>query len=91
GLTPQEALDKVSAWSRDHARSPMQWDDSPKAGFTSAEPWLMLSSNYTERNVKKALSDKNSTFYLYQKLIALRHESKLIAEGHYCPVDEGNA
>ncbi|MGC4388214.1 DUF3459 domain-containing protein, partial [Streptococcus suis] len=47
--------------------------------------------NYTERNVKKALSDKYSTFYLYQKLIALRHESKLIAEGHYCPVDEGNA
>lgn len=90
GLTPQEALDKVSAWSRDHARSPMQWDDSPQAGFSKVQPWLMLSSNYSERNVKKALTDKNSTFYLYQKLIALRHESELIAEGHYYPIDEGN-
>lgn len=59
---------------RDPARTPMQWDDSPNAGFTDADakPWLPIGSHYKERNVKKELKDPQSMLSLYTQLLALR-------------------
>lgn len=61
---------------RDPARTPMQWDDSPNAGFmkANAEPWLPIGIHYKERNVKKELKDPQSMLSLYIKLLALRKE-----------------
>ncbi|MDO5348947.1 MAG: alpha-glucosidase [Lachnospiraceae bacterium] len=69
--------------SRDNARTPMQWDDSEHAGFTTGKPWFQLSDRYQEINVKKALEDQNSIFYYYRDLIALRHQEPLLTEGKY--------
>lgn len=75
GLTDSDAMAIITPFSRDNARTPMQWDDSENAGFTTGKPWLSLNPNYLEINVDAALSDKNSIFYHYQKLIQLRKDS----------------
>ncbi|MCI1699916.1 glycoside hydrolase family 13 protein [Liquorilactobacillus nagelii] len=77
--------------SRDNARTPMQWDTSTNAGFTSGRPWLQLNKNYCEINAAAELKDQQSVFYYYQKLIKLRHQSDLIVYGNYqelIPEDE---
>ncbi|MFT8820394.1 MAG: alpha-glucosidase [Liquorilactobacillus nagelii] len=77
--------------SRDNARTPMQWDTSTNAGFTSGKPWLQLNKNYCEINAAAELKDQQSVFYYYQKLIKLRHQSDLIVYGNYqelIPEDE---
>lgn len=72
GLSEREALEAVSKFSRDNARTPMQWDDSASAGFTTGTPWLQVNPNYKRINVKSQLKDEDSLFRFYQKLIALR-------------------
>jgi len=72
---PVKAIRKAGMSSRDNARTPMQWDQSPHAGFSEKEPWLNLNPNYRKINVQKNLKDKNSLWYHYQKLISLRKES----------------
>lgn len=72
GCSEEEALAAISRYSRDNARTPMQWDDSPHAGFTSGTPWLPENENYRSINVASQLSDPDSLFCFYQKLIALR-------------------
>lgn len=84
---------KKAVWnkSRDNARTPMQWDDSDNAGFTTGKPWFRVSDRYKEINVKQALADKDSIFYYYKKLIELRHKESLLTEGNYqllLPEDE---
>lgn len=77
--------------SRDNARTPMQWDASSNAGFTSGKPWLALNKNYREINAVAELKDQQSVFYYYQKLIKLRHQNDLIVYGDYrelIPADE---
>ena len=69
--------------SRDNARSPMQWNDSAQAGFTSGEPWIKVNANYKAINVEQALADPNSIFYYYQKLIRLRRQHPIIVYGTY--------
>ncbi|MBU5889401.1 hypothetical protein JVV71_18980, partial [Vibrio cholerae O1] len=54
GMTESEALDKVMANSRDHSRTPMQWDATQNAGFTSGEPWMPIHPNYKEVNTEKS-------------------------------------
>lgn len=76
GLSEQEALKAVAKISRDNARTPMQWDDSKHAGFTTGTPWLPVNQNYKEINVKKQLDDPNSLRSFYKKLIALRKDEK---------------
>ena len=68
---------------RDNARTPMQWDDSENAGFTTGTPWIGVNPNYKEINAKAALADENSIFHYYRKLIALRKETPIIVYGHY--------
>ncbi len=72
GLTPEEALKAVSKFSRDNARTPMQWSDEINAGFTTGTPWLKVNPNYTKINAAAQLDDADSVWHFYQKLIALR-------------------
>ncbi|TLS36501.1 glycoside hydrolase family 13 protein [Pseudalkalibacillus caeni] len=68
---------------RDNARTPMQWDDSKNAGFTTGTPWLKVNPNYREINAENALKDPDSIFSYYQKLIKLRKEHEIIVYGTY--------
>ncbi len=69
--------------SRDNSRTPMQWNAEPYAGFSSAQPWIDVAANYAQVNVAAALEDKNSVFYFYQQLIALRKRIAVITDGTY--------
>ena len=83
GVDPQAALKVVHAKSRDNARTPMQWDASEQAGFTTGTPWIKVNPNYKEINVAEALADPNSVFHYYKKLIQLRKENPVIVYGTY--------
>ncbi|MCI9430732.1 MAG: alpha-glucosidase [Lachnospiraceae bacterium] len=72
GFNDADALRAVAFYSRDNARTPFQWDDSPNAGFTTGTPWLRVNPNYTEINVKAQQNDKTSLFSFYKELITLR-------------------
>ena len=83
GFSAEDTLELLHLKSRDNARTPMQWDDSENAGFSTAEPWIRATGNYREINVKNCLADETSVFYYYQKLVALRHELPVITDGVY--------
>ena len=83
GIDPQLALKVVHARSRDNARTPMQWDASAEAGFTSGTPWIKVNPNYPTINVQQALADPNSVYHYYRKLIRLRKENSVIVHGAY--------
>lgn len=82
-ISPEDMFDYISYKGRDNARTPMQWDDSPQAGFTSGTPWIPVNPNYKEINVKEQLGRESSVFYYYQKLIRLRKEYEIIVYGSY--------
>ena len=72
--------------SRDNARTPVQWDDSENAGFTTGKPWIPVNPNYKEINAKAAMADPDSVFYYYKKLIELRHTMPIIPYGVFEPL-----
>ena len=82
-MTEEEGLEMMRHRSRDNARTPMQWDAGPEAGFTTGTPWLPVNPNYTSINAAEQLERPNSLFHYYQKLIALRKELDVIVYGHY--------
>lgn len=81
--TGEEMMKYLRFKSRDNARTPMQWDDSPNAGFTKGEPWIAVNPNYLEINAKAELADEASVFHYYQRLISLRKSMELIVYGSY--------
>lgn len=83
GVDAQALLKVIHAKSRDNARTPLQWDDSENAGFTSGIPWIKVNSNYKSINVRSALADPNSIFYYYKKLIELRKQNPVVVYGNY--------
>ncbi len=83
GMNPNEVLALIRAKGRDNARTPMQWDASRNAGFTTGTSWLKVNPNYPAINVTQALADNNSVFYYYQKLIRLRKEHPVFVYGAY--------
>lgn len=83
GIDPCKVMPIIHARSRDNARTPMQWDDSEHAGFTSGTPWLKVNPNYPAINVKQSLRDSHSVLHYYQKLIQLRKENPVIVYGRY--------
>ena len=85
GLSHQTAMAIIKQKSRDNSRTPMQWDGSPNAGFTTGKPWLKVSDNYPTINVEKELAD-GKIFRFYQKLIQLRKENAIISEGSYAGI-----
>ena len=80
-MNPEEMMSALKAISRDNARTPMQWNSKPNAGFTTGEPWIQVNPNYLQINAEAAVADKNSVFYYYQKLIALRKNYDIIIDG----------
>ena len=82
-MTEEDMMAAISYKGRDNARTPMQWDDSAYAGFSTAKPWIMVNPNYTKINAKDQVNREDSVFKYYQKLIKLRHESELIVYGTY--------
>jgi len=69
--------------SRDGARSPVQWDSSPNAGFTTGTPWFYVNKNYPEINVAKQNADPDSVLNFYRKAISLRKKLPVVKEGIY--------
>ena len=91
GGDEEAALAGYRFFGRDNARTPVQWDDSTEAGFTSGTPWLPVNPNYSEINAAAAVADPDSVFHHYRKLIALRHEDRVVSHGDYAlllPEDE---
>ena len=82
-MTEEDMMAAIGYKGRDNARTPMQWDDSTYAGFSTANPWIMVNPNYTKINAKDQVNREDSVFKYYQKLIKLRHESELIVYGTY--------
>ena len=82
-MTEEDMMAAIGYKGRDNARTPMQWDDSAYAGFSTATPWIMVNPNYTKINAKDQVNREDSVFRYYQKLIKLRHESELIVYGTY--------
>ena len=87
GFKHEEIMESIYAKGRDNARTPMQWSEEDNAGFTTGRPWLTINENYKEINVDKALSDRNSIFYHYKKLIELRKDNEVIIYGDYTLLD----
>jgi oligo-1,6-glucosidase len=83
GADPQEVLGFIHARGRDNARTPMQWDGSASAGFTSGAPWLAVNPNYPAINVAADRAAPDSIFAYYQRLIRLRKAHPIIVRGAY--------
>jgi len=83
GKTAEELLPIANLWSRDNARTPMQWNDTENAGFTTGTPWIQINPNYRETNVRNDLEKSDSIFHYYQKLIQLRHQYEVIVYGDF--------
>ncbi|MGQ7333607.1 glycoside hydrolase family 13 protein [Streptococcus suis] len=90
GFTKEELITAINAKGRDNARRPMQWTEAKGAGFSTGQAWLALGDTAKDINVEKALADKQSLFYTYQKLIALRKEYPCMSEGNYEVIETGN-
>jgi oligo-1,6-glucosidase len=83
----EEALKKVLSGSRDHARTPMQWDGSDHAGFTQGTPWIGLDGDYLDWNVERQTSQPDSILNFYKQLIRIRKNSPALVYGEFIPVD----
>lgn len=82
------ALAGLARMSRDNARTPMQWDGGPEAGFTTGDPWLRVNPNHTWLNASAQIASADSVFAHYQALIRLRHESAVLVDGDFTPLME---
>ena len=83
GAEPDAVLGALRAMSRDNARTPMQWDASPHAGFTNGTPWIAVNPNAATINAATEVADPDSVFHYYRKLIALRHTESTVVHGNF--------
>lgn len=83
GYSHDEIMASIYAKGRDNARTPMQWDSTENAGFTTGKPWLKVNKNYKFINAEDCLQDKDSIFYHYKKLINIRKHNDTIIYGNY--------
>ncbi len=88
GKTPEEAFTIIARRSRDNARTPMQWDYSANAGFTTGTPWIKLDERYPEINVSLQQQDPNSILSHYKRLIELRKKEDVLIDGSYIRLDK---
>lgn len=82
-VTAEDMMRYLKEISRDNARTPMQWDDSRNAGFTTGTPWINVNPNYPKINARAAVADPDSVFHYYQELIRLRHTLPVIVYGKF--------
>lgn len=83
GIAPERMMEYLRHTSRDNARTPMQWNDSINAGFSTGKPWISVNKNYHKINAKEQITDEDSVYNYYKKLISLRHENEIIVYGTY--------
>ncbi|MDD9207990.1 alpha-glucosidase [Georgenia sp. 10Sc9-8] len=83
GADPQAVLAGIAPVSRDNARTPMQWDAGPNAGFTTGEPWLPVTPNHVEVNAEIVRRDPDSVFHHYRRLHELRHTLPIVTDGRF--------
>ncbi|MEZ5185093.1 MAG: alpha-glucosidase [Candidatus Nanopelagicales bacterium] len=83
GEDPGSVLGALRTFSRDNARTPMQWDGSEQAGFTSGTPWMPVNPNYPRINAAAQQADPRSVFSYYRRLIALRHDDPVVRDGDF--------
>ena len=83
GVSLEEIMDSIRVIGRDNARTPMQWDESKNAGFSTGQPWLEVNPNYHAINVQEALANSDSIFYTYQKLIQIRKENSWLIRADF--------
>ena len=83
GWSRERVMAAVHAMSRDNARTPVQWDASPSAGFTSGTPWLEVNPNYPQINAEAAEADPDSVWHHYRRTIALRKSLDVVRDGSY--------
>ncbi|AWB43576.1 glucohydrolase [Paenibacillus sp. CAA11] len=88
GADPMDALTAIHQCSKDSSRTPMQWNDSPNAGFTTGQPWIPVNPNYPDIHAEEAMADPDSIFHYYRKLIRLRKKEPVLAYGDFRLVDE---
>ncbi|MBQ8054444.1 MAG: alpha,alpha-phosphotrehalase [Lachnospiraceae bacterium] len=81
GKSAEEALHIIGERSRDNGRTPMQWDGSELVGFTTGEPWLSIPANHSYINVESEEKDDDSILAYYKKLVQLRKDHEIIADG----------
>lgn len=81
GQEPEQVLDAMRYAGRDNARTPVQWDASAHAGFTTGEPWIPVTPNYPEINAAAQVDDPASVFSHYRELVRMRHEMPVVADG----------
>lgn len=79
----QKVMNSIYVKGRDNARTPIQWDNSENAGFTTGTPWLAVNENYQYINAKQAVLDENSIYHYYRELIQLRKQHDIIVYGSY--------
>jgi oligo-1,6-glucosidase len=83
GADPETVLAALRARGRDNARTPMQWDDTENASFTTGTPWIAVNPNHTEINARAELADEDSVFHHYRRLIELRRTEPAVAHGDF--------
>lgn len=83
GYPAHEIMESIYAKGRDNARTPMQWDVSPNAGFTKGEPWIKVNPNYQDINAQDQMNKDDSIFHYYRRLVALRKQWDVIRCGDY--------
>lgn len=91
GYSKEELIHAINTKGRDNARTPVQWNATEEAGFTTGKPWLPVQPNYKHINIEAALESDESIFYTYKELITLRKENPIVVWGDYellLPEDE---
>jgi len=83
GLPTEDVMAGLRPVSRDNARTPMQWDAGPAAGFTTGRPWIAVNPDHTDVNAAAQRADPDSVFHYYRRLIALRHADPVVQSGAY--------
>lgn len=83
----EELMESIYAKTRDNARTPMQWDTTEQAGFTTGKPWMKVNPNYTEINAAEQVDCEDSIFNYYRKLIQLRKELPVLTDGKFTMLD----
>ena len=83
GYPVEEVMQSIYAKSRDNARTPMHWDNSANAGFTTGTPWMKVNPNYVDINAASQINDADSVFTYYKTLIALRKQYPVFVDGKF--------
>jgi oligo-1,6-glucosidase len=88
GIAEEKIMESIYVKGRDNSRTPMQWDSSDHAGFTTGSPWMKVNPNFTEINAEKEIANPNSIYHYYRALIQLRKDHEVIVYGRYDLLDE---